>query len=192
MTLALSPLIERAIAQRPELKGMRAMQNEALAMASLARKEAYPDLMTSVWFNQMVAGPPTAGVMLGATIPVFGVSRQEHRAAAFDARADASVRDRSAMGAMIGFEVADALTKVQTATRQLELIQTTALPRARESFQASLAGYGAANVDIVGTLDARRALQQMELIQAEALLEREVALAELERAVGGALEGTAK
>lgn len=184
----LASLNDRAVAQRPELKGMRAVQNEAHAMASLARREPYPDLMTSVWFNQMVGGPPTAGIMLGATIPVFGVSRQGHRAAAFGARADAATHDQSAMRAMIRSEVADALVKVQTTTRQLELVRTVALPKARESFEASLAGYGASNVDIVGVLDARRALQQAELVQAEALIEREMALAELERAVGAPLD----
>ena len=71
-------------------------------------------------------------------------------------------------------------------------MRTVALPKARESFDASLAGYGASNVDIVGVLDARRALQQAELIQAEALIEREMALAELERSVGAPLEGSSK
>jgi outer membrane protein TolC len=166
---------------------MRAMQGEALAMADLARKEPYPDLMGSVWFNQMIGGPNTMGFMVGGTIPVFGVSRAQHRVAAFDARAEGAAQDQAAMRAMIRFEVADALTKVETAMRQLELIDTVALPKTRESFEASLAGYGASTVDIVGLLDARRALQTAELARAEAQANAEVALAELERAVGGPL-----
>jgi outer membrane protein TolC len=185
--LALSSLTERAVQQRAELRGMRAMQGEALAMADLARKEPYPDLMGSVWFNQMIGGPNTMGFMVGGTIPVFGVSRAQHRVAAFDARAEGAAQDQAAMRAMIRFEVADALTKVETAMRQLELIDTVALPKTRESFEASLAGYGASTVDIVGLLDARRALQTAELARAEAQANAEVALAELERAVGGPL-----
>ena len=181
----MAPLIERAIRQRPELRGMRAMKDEALAMARLARREPYPDLMGSVWMNQNIGGSASAGVMVGATIPVFGISRQQHRASAFDDRAHGSAQDEAAMRAMIRFEVADALIKVQTATRQLDLIETVALPKARESFEASLAGYGASTVDLVGVLDARRALQNAELARAEAQVTREVAVAALERATGG-------
>jgi outer membrane protein TolC len=171
---------------------MRAMQGEALAMARLARREPYPDFMTSAWANQMIGGQPTVGFMVGATIPVFGVSRQEHRANAFDDRADASTRDQEAMRAMVRFEVADALARVQTSTRQLELAETVVIPKARESFEASLAGYGASRVDIVGVLEARRALQSAALAAAEARAQRDLALADLERAIGGPLKGVGR
>lgn len=186
---ALASLTEQAMRDRPEFRGMKAMQNEATAMAELARKEPYPDFMGSVWFNQMIGAPNTMGFMVGATLPVFGVSRADHRARAFDARAQASGEDQAAMRAMIRYEVADALNKVQTASRQLELVETVALPKTRESFEASLGGYGSGTVDIVGVLDARRALQNAELARAEAQANLEVALAELERAVGGPPQG---
>jgi outer membrane protein, heavy metal efflux system len=183
---ALVALAQKAVANRPELRGMRAMRDESIAMADLARRERYPDFMGSVWANQNLMGaPPSGGVMLGMTIPVFGYTRQGHRADAFDARAEGSARDADAMRAMIRFEVADALARVQATTRRVELIETVVLPKARESFETSLAGYGTSGVDIVGLLDARRSLQTASLALAEAQAEREVALAELERAVGG-------
>lgn len=163
---------------------MRAMQSEALAMASLERRERYPDVMGGVWYNQMLGMPDSAGAMLGATVPIFGYARQGNRAAALEARADSAAEDRGAMRAMIRFEVADALVEVETATRQVELVRSVALPRARESFQASLAGLGAGAADIVGVLDARRSLQQAELALAQAEVRREIALAQLARAVG--------
>ena len=192
MELAAVALVDRAISLRPELRGMRAMEAEATAMASLARREVYPDLMGSVWVNQMIGSTgvgPTVGVMVGGTIPVFGVSRQSHRAAAFDARAQAATNEQAAMRAMVRYEVSDALIRVQTTTRQLDLVRTVALPRARESFEASLAGFGAGTVDVIGVLDARRALQSAHLVAAEAQVAREVALADLERAVGGPIPG---
>jgi len=187
--LALSSLTEQAMRARPELRGMRAMQAEAQSMADLARKEPYPDFMGSVWFNQMIGGPNTVGFMVGATLPVFGVSRGQHRAAAFEARAAGAAEDQAAMRAMVRFEVASAVTKVATAARQLELIDGVALPKSRESFDASLAGYGASTTDIVGVVDARRALQAAELARAEAESNLEIAVAELERALGAPLQG---
>ena len=195
MELAAVALVDRAISLRPELRGMRAMEAEATAMASLARREVYPDLMGSVWVNQMIGSTgigPTVGVMVGGTIPVFGVSRQSHRAAAFDARAQAATNEQAAMRAMVRYEVSDALIRVQTTTRQLDLVRTVALPRARESFEASLAGFGAGTLDVIGVLDARRALQSAHLVAAEAQVAREMALADLERAVGGPIPGAGK
>lgn len=183
-------LVERALAGRPELRGMRAMQSEVIAMASLERRERYPDVMGGLWYNQMIGMPDSAGAMIGATIPVFGYARQGYRAAAFEAKADAASEDQAAMRAMIRFEVADAIIGVETATRQVDLVSGVALPRSRESFQASLAGFGSGATDIIGVLDARRSLQQAELALAEAEIRREIAIAQLERAIGGALGNT--
>jgi outer membrane protein TolC len=189
---ALAKLIERAMAERPELRQTEAMRAEALTMARLARKEAYPDLMGSVWLNQNMGAAPSFGVMIGGTIPLFGVSRQQHRAAALDARAGSAFQMQAAMRSMIRFEVTDAFTRFQTAARQMDLIRNVALPKARESFEASLSGYATATLEIVGVLDARRALQQVELAFSEAFLQREVALADLERAVGTPITGAAR
>ena len=177
-------LIDRANAQRPELRGMRAMQAEATTMADLARRERYPDVMGSVWMNQNIGAPPSAGGMVGITIPVFGISRQGYRAAAFDQRAQGAAEDAGAMRAMIRFEVAAAVVRVQTIARRVELVETVVLPKARESLEVSLAGYGASTLDVLSLLDSRRSLQSASLALAEAQIEREVALAELERAVG--------
>jgi cobalt-zinc-cadmium efflux system outer membrane protein len=187
--MSVAALVERAVRARPELRSMRAMQDEALAMASLARKTPYPDLMGSVWMNQNIGAPASMGVMVGGTIPVFGVSREQHRASAFDQRADAAAQDQTAMRAMIRAEVAEALVHVQTASRRLDLVEHVALPKARESFESALAGYGAGTLDVVGVLDARRALQAAELTRVEAEVDRELAVAELERAVGAPLRG---
>ena len=185
-------LTQRAFATRPELRGMRSMQSEAIAMASLERRERYPDVMGGVWYNQMLGMPDSGGAMLGGTLPIFGVARQGHRAAAFDARAESASEEQAAMRAMIRYEVTDAIIGVETATRQVELVSTVALPRARESFQASLAGFGAGAgaIDIIGVLDARRSLQQAELALAQAEIRRELAIANLERSLGTPIGGT--
>ena len=166
--LSLRVLEARALERRPELRGARAMEREAQAMASLARREVYPD---------------------GGALPIAGVGRQRERAAAADTRASSAVADAAAMRAMIRFEVADAVARVQTATRQLELIERVVLPKTRESFQASLAGYGSGAIDVLGVLDARRALQATELARADAVAMNAVAVAALERATGVAVEG---
>ena len=122
--------------------------------------------------------------MVGFALPVVGVTRQNRRAAAAEVRADSVSQDVQAMRAMIRFQVADALQKIQTANRSLDFLRAAALPKAKENIEVSLAAYSTGGVDMVGVLDARRALQVAELAIAEAQVAREIAQAELERAVG--------
>jgi outer membrane protein, heavy metal efflux system len=187
--LSVERLTEKALSGRAELRAMRAMQRESEAMADLSRRERYPDPMAGVWYNQMLGEPDTAGVMVGVALPIFGVARESRRASGFDARAAAAGQDFAAMRAMIRFEVADAVRKVDTATRQLELLRDLAMPRVRDSFEASLAAYTAGRGDLAGLLDARRSLQAIDFALARAEVGRELAVAELERALGGKLPG---
>jgi outer membrane protein TolC len=181
---ALAELLRLAEARRPELRAMRSMQREESTMAELARRERYPDLMTSVWYNQMLGGPDTLGVMLGARIPLFDVTRQTRRAEASDLRASSVASDLEGMRAMIRFEVAD-LRRFETADRSLELVLEAALPRAEQSLSSSLGGYSTGSVDVVGVLEAWRALQSVERARVEALVARAMAKADKKRARAG-------
>jgi cobalt-zinc-cadmium efflux system outer membrane protein len=163
------------------------MVREMKTMADLARRERYPDLMVGGWFNQMIGAPNSAGAMLGVTLPVFGLARQNRRGNALDLRSNSGREDIEAMLAMIRFEVADAVRKVEVATRTMEFIRGAAAPRAMESFEVSLASYATGGADMTALLESRRALQTVELSQAQALVMRETAIAELERALGGHL-----
>jgi outer membrane protein TolC len=184
----LARLEQRALERRPELARMRAMQREEETMAALARRERYPDLMTSVWYNQMLEGMhDSVGLMVGASLPIFNVTRQNRLAEAADLRAGSAGSQAGAMLNMIRFEIAEAARQLTTAERSLKLVEEVAMPRANQSFVASLAGYGTGIVDIVGVLEAWRALQGMERARVEAVVARLVALADLERAVGGSL-----
>jgi outer membrane protein TolC len=181
----LAELMRLAEARRPELAAMRAMQREESTMAALARRERYPDLMTAVWYNQMLGAPDTAGVMVGATIPIFNVRRQNRRAEASDLRASSAGSDLAAMQAMIRFEVADALRRLDTTSRSLDLIVDVAAPRAEQSFSSSLSGYSSATLDMSGVLEAWRAVQSVERARVETLIARALALADIEHAIAG-------
>lgn len=181
-------LMATATKQRPELREMAAMRDSMSKMASLARKEPYPDLMVGGWYNQMLMGAPNSfGVMVGGTVPLWGIARTGLRADAFDDRAEAFARDASSMNVMFRSQVVEALIRFETAGRQIDLLERSAMPKARESFNTSLTGYSTGAVDIIAVLDSRRSLQNTELMLVEARVQREIALALLERAVAGPL-----
>lgn len=184
-TLDVTQSTAAALMQRPELRGMTAMREEARAMARLARREPYPDVMVGGWFNQMIDGAaPSMGGMIGITLPVFSGPRAHYRAVAFDDRASAADRDADGMRAMVRAEVAGAIARFDAASKQVDVMTGVVLPKTRESFDASLAGYGAGTADIVGLLEARRSLQRAELELARSRVMREIAFAEVQRATG--------
>lgn len=191
-TFEADPLVAAAAKNRPELHEMSAMKDGMSKMASLARKEPYPDLMVGGWYNQMLMPAPNSfGVMVGGQIPLWGIERSGLKAEAFDNRAESVSRDAASMGAMIRAQVVDAKIRFDTAGRQVALLEGTVLPKARENFNTSLSAYSTGGVDVIGVLDSRRSLQSIELMLIEARIQREIALALLERAVGGPLPSTA-
>lgn len=184
-------LMQLALARRPELKRMRAMVREHSAMADLARRERYPDFMTGIWYNQMLGGADTAGVMVGARIPVFSAPQRGRLARASELSAHGTRNEIAGMQAMIRFQVADALRRVHTASRSLELVTEVARPRAEQSFASALSAYSTGTADIVLVLDAWRALQRMEQARIDAVVAARMALADLDWASGASVAGDA-
>ena len=185
-------LVPAAAENRPDLHERSAMKEGMSKMASLARKEPYPDLMVGGWYNQMlIPAPNSFGVMVGGTIPLWGAERSGLKARAFDNRAESVSRDAASMNAMVRAQVVDAMIRFDTAGRQVALLEGTVLPKARENFDTSLSAYSTGGVDIIGVLDSRRSLQAIELMLIEARVQREIALALLERAVGRPLPSAA-
>lgn len=186
----LADMTRLAESRRPELQAMRAMRREETTMAELNRRERLPDLMAGVWYNQMLGAPDSAGIMLGANLPIFSVPRRNRMAEASELRARSAQSELEAMRAMIRFEVADALRRLTTSSRALELLHTVAEPRARESYGSSLSAYVTGATDILGVLEAWRALQRVERSELELLNARELAWIDLEHAVSGPLPRT--
>lgn len=134
----LNDMTQLAESRRPELAAMRAMRREESTMAELNRRERLPDLMAGVWYNQMLGEPDSVGLMLGANLPLFGITRRNRMAEASELRAQSAEGELNAMRAMIRFEVADALRRLRTAGRALDLVRTVAERRARELWLLTL------------------------------------------------------
>jgi outer membrane protein TolC len=89
---------------------------------------------------------------------------------------------------MILFTVKDALVKVQTQQRLIDLYRATVLPQAEQSLQATIAAYQTQQTDFLSLLDSYRMLQMFKLEYYEATAMYEMNFAMLERAVGKKLE----
>lgn len=177
-------MVPRAIAQRPEVQEMVAMAAARRAMAEVARREVYPDLMLGAFYDVRSGDEDMVGGMLTASVPLWFARKQRIDIAVADLGASAADRDRLAMEAMVRAEVEQALARISRVERRSEILETELLDRAQQTFDAALAAFPAGNTNVLEILDALRVVSQRRLSQTTLRVERELALVDLARALG--------
>jgi cobalt-zinc-cadmium efflux system outer membrane protein len=179
-----STLEQSAVETRPELGEMKAMEREQRAMAALMKREARPMFSVGAWYNQMLMMPDSAGVMLSASLPFFGVPRQRARSRAAEQSAAAVASDRAAMAAMVRSEVRAVLARYQAAVERETLLRDVAIPRAEQALEQAQSSYRTGMMPYASVVQDRRMLAEMQMEHVRAEAERIVAFAELLRALG--------
>ena len=80
--------------------------------------------------------------------------------------------------------VHEAYIRAQAATQRASLLQSTILPQSEHALEVSRVAYQSDRADFLSLIDSERALLDARLNYYEALSDRELALADLSRAVG--------
>lgn len=186
---SLQQLTEQALAQRPELAGIRAALDQAQARQQAARIERAPDLAVWAGYMTMLRGGNDATFTLGlqTSIPSFSIAK--NNAAAREAQAQEKAQRQTLVSteARIRGEVRQALLRVEAAERHIWLHSKTLLPTAERAVQAAQAGYQSGRVSLVLLLDAARTLVDHRLEFERYQAEYGQRLAELEAAIGAGL-----
>lgn len=176
-----------AFETRPMLAAGAADVKAAVADASLARRELWPDLRVGVQYGQrrMETGVDRMGsLMIGASLPIFARSRQlamREETAAMRQMAEA---DLTAMRAETRSRLGEVSTMLTSTRRLRALYLTTVLPQAEAATASSLASYRSGAVDFMTVLDNRMNVNRyrQELLALDAKEGR--AWSELEMLVG--------
>ncbi|MDP6528703.1 MAG: TolC family protein [Gemmatimonadota bacterium] len=181
-------LLDRA----PRLRARDRAVDAAGEAERLARMEAYPDLIAGVdWIRTGTESASSAGdagrdpvaVSFAVDLPVFrGRIRDGVHAA--EASLEEARAARVAEEDRLFVDAEDALYRLRDAVRREELYRQGLLPKARESWIASLTAYEAARGGFLDLMDARRTLLAFELAHARARADRCRGLADLEAITG--------
>lgn len=177
-------LVQTALERRPELREMAAMGAAERAMAEVARREYYPDLMVGALYDARMGREDGLGAMVGVNLPLWIGSKQKLDVEAAELRARAVDRERAAMAAMVRGQIERSLARVEAAERRLALIDAEFLPRAQQTFDAAIKAFPTGMMPALEMLDDLRAVQGQRLARVTAAVERELALVDLGRAVG--------
>ncbi|HET6428227.1 MAG TPA: TolC family protein [Phycisphaerae bacterium] len=177
----------------PELKALADEEARQRTLIELARKEYYPDVTLGVDYidvGKSIGGrhPPDDGqdalsVTASLNVPVW---RDKYAAGVREARYRrlAAARTREDRANALAAEVKLALYDFHDAGRKIGLYRDTLLPKAQQSYKATLTAYQAGKAEFDAVMDAERVLLDFQLSAERALSDRAKALARIEMLVG--------
>lgn len=175
-------LTERALAQRPELRALRARVAAREQSVALARREYFPDFTLSGAYDRFWQEKPLQPVLgLAVNVPLAlgrrsGALEEAHaelaRARAETQRAEDQVR----------LAVASGVDRLREAHHLIELSRERMLPVARDRIAASRAAFEGGQGSFLELIDAERRLRSAELQYEEGVTTLWRRHAELDRA----------
>jgi hypothetical protein len=170
---------------RPDVLAAQLKVKSSEAQARVASREAnLPDFSIGLDYWQMPGMPNDGyGAMFSINLPWFTgkhgaeVAKMEHTVRA-DQAAVETVRNKAL------FDVRDAYFRVEAAKSSLLLFKAELVPKSAQSVEVSRANYEKDKASFLDLLDAERSLRDVKLKYSQALVQYEMAVADLERAVG--------
>lgn len=173
---------------RPDVLAAELRIKSTETMAQLASREGnLPDFSIGLDYWQMPGAPNDGyGAMLMINLPWLTgkhgaeVAKMEHTL-----RADQAAAQTARNKAL--YEVRDAYFRVEAARKSLVLFKGELVPKSAQSADVSRANYEKDKASFLDLLDAERSLRDVKLKYSQALVLYEMAVADLERAVGQSL-----
>ena len=182
---------------RQELQAASALIRGGEHAVDLAHKDARPEFTASVGFTNVGRHGDLSGLdlrlpdngrnaltlSLGVSLPI---RRDKYRAAAAQAADELRVHEQRRAAARDAMELAvqDAVVRLETLERQLDLLDTVLIPQTDETLRATEAAYETGQLGVLDLLDGERTLVEMRLLGARYVSDYLIALTRLERAVG--------
>lgn len=180
--------------KRPEIAAAAASVKKSEAAVDAANSQAkWPMVMVGLDYQLMPMAPmPHAyGAMVQFSLPWLSSQRSEEVKAA-QAGVEADKATVKAIESAILLQVQEALARYDAQRSTLQLVETKLLPQSKKTFDATLANYGAGGGEALSVVDAERTWLQMRIERSRAIAQVEIALADIERALGAPLSALGK
>lgn len=166
---------------RPELRALKNLVDKAQSSLNLAKQEYLPDFMIS--YENMVDSNDYMW-MVGVSVPIWFWQKQYYGVKEMKAELEMAGFDYKNMENMVLADIKDMYTMVEANRRLKELYETSFLPQAEQGLKSGLTGYESGSTDFLSLLDSQRMLLEFKIEYYKVLVNLEIAVAELERAVG--------
>ena len=174
-----SQLIAAAVDAAPQLAALGRDVASRRNALELARMQFIPDINPMAGFTGSVSQMVGAMVSLPTTVPALRAAIQEARAMLRGSEAMARQARWDAGASFVA-----ALYAMRNAEKLVGLYRDTVLPKAEQTLASSRQAYAAGQIAFVELIDSQRTLLDVRLMIAQARVEREKRLAELEALAG--------
>ncbi len=169
----------------PEIKGIESRIEEQGFRRDLAKREYFPNFIIGSRFDHIIESNDTAwGVSVGINVPIWIPWKQRRDVQKASALKNAYKDDLDGLKSVIGGRIRKFLAEIYSLDERVFLLESGILPKTWESLESGKAEYHTGKGDFLTLLDTIRQYYQYQLELEQAKVEREIALAELERIVG--------
>jgi outer membrane protein TolC len=176
-------ILKSAKENRPELKSFQEMVRKTEIDYSLAKQEYLPDFMIK-YKRESNANPGSWAVMLGVTVPLWFWEKQDSFVKEAHANVGVVKAEYQAEENLVLFEVSSSYARFDAAKKLVKIYETGVLPQAQAALETARRGYETDTLSFLDLLDSVRTLREFQMEYFESLANLEIALADLERAVG--------
>jgi outer membrane protein TolC len=180
-------LLQTAMESRPDLYALQSRIRAEQANVALACKEYCPDVNVVAKYDGFMPEEMRPQVGMELNVPLQrgrrsaavreATERLQQRRAEYQDRLD-----------QVRFEVQAALSRAAQSRQVVQLYEQKIIPATQRSLDSALANYTSGKLDFLRLLDAERQVNTQREMYYQSIAEYHRRLAELERAVGGALE----
>ncbi|NGX56874.1 MAG: hypothetical protein K1060chlam5_01122 [Candidatus Anoxychlamydiales bacterium] len=178
-----------ALNNRSELKGIKALVAKQCFKAKLAKRNYFPDFKVMGRYEDRLGRNQSSwGVGVTINVPIWIPQKQRREKREAMKNANAFQKDLEAFEAKIRGKIRDILSKIESTDEKIDLYETGLVPKTSEALLSGEALYKSGKGDFLVLLDTIRQFQDFELEYEAERAQREILLAELERALGVPLE----
>ena len=152
---------------------------------ALAQRSFFPDLMAELGLRGITAGAIGPwDLVLAINLPFWFWTKQRYAIKEAIINIEEAQATYRAMENKARAQVRDLVAKIEIARNNIGLYKTNLSPLIESSIQSSLAAFRAGKADFMLLLDSERMLIETKMNYYQALVEYNMSLADLERAVG--------
>ena len=152
---------------------------------ALAKRSFFPDLMAGLVQRGITSGSIGPwDLMLSLSVPFWFWTKQRYEVKEAIANLEEAEAAYKAMKNRAFAETKDLATRIEIARNKINLYKTNLIPILESSISSSLAGFTSGKGDFMLLVDNQRMLIENEMEYYKALVEYNMNLADLERAVG--------
>lgn len=181
----INSLFRLTLENQPELLTFSYAIEKNKYAQSLAQKSFFPDLMSEITLRGITAGTIGAwDLMLAFTVPLWFWTKQRYEVKEAIANLEEAKAAYTAMKNKALAETKDLAVKIEIVKNRINLYKTSLIPIAQGSLEASQAGYTSGKGDFMLLLDSERMLIATRMDYYRALVDYNVSLSDLDRAVG--------